>query len=99
MIRSGCPKGSGCCPTSRASNASEDDETGTTVAFNPDDRVDDQGTGENGNENPDEGSANEEVSENPSEEEISEVPSEEEISEVPSDEEVSEIPSDEESEA
>lgn len=85
MISSSCPRGSGCCPTSRT-DASEGDETGTTVAFNPDDTFDEQGTGENEIENSGEEFGNEEISEIPFEEEVSELPSEEEISEVPSDE-------------
>ena len=83
MVSSSCPNGSGCCPTSRA-DAGEGDETGTTVAFNPDDTFGEEGTGETGEENPNEGFGNDEIIEVPSEEEVSELPSEEEVSEVPS---------------
>ena len=76
MISSSCPKGSGCCPTSRA-DAGQGDESGTTVAFNPG-----EGTGESENESENFGQGGfgeEEISQGPTEEEeISEVPSEEE---------------------
>lgn len=93
VISSGCPRGSGCCPTSRVSDASEDDENGTVVAFNPDDTFDNEGTGENGNANP---------SEEPTYGESSAIPSDYEYespSEEPAYGEISEISSDEEYEA
>lgn len=74
MVSSSCPRGSGCCPTSRA-DAGQGDESGTIVAFNPDDSFGEEGTGETGNENSAQGFGNEEVSELPSEEEVSELPS------------------------
>ena len=114
VTSSGCPKGSGCCPTSRASDASEDDENGTAVAFNPDSTFDNQETGESSSGDPVEESIYEETSATPSDyeyENFGEEPTHREISAIPSDYEyeipgeetasgeINEIPSDEEYEA
>lgn len=66
VTSSGCPKGSGCCPTSIVSDASEDDENGTVVAFNPDSIFDNQVTGEDGSGDPGEESTYQETSAIPS---------------------------------